>query len=57
MDIDFADDTRNRVIEYVRERYGEKCCQSNCYVRSIESERGNQRAGRVLGINLSEVER
>ncbi|MDK9700026.1 MAG: DNA polymerase III subunit alpha [bacterium] len=57
MDIDFADDQRNIVIDYVRERYGAGAVSQIATFGSLKAKGAIRDTGRVLGINLADVER
>jgi len=57
MDIDFADDSRSVVIDYVRERYGANAVSQIATFGKLKAKGAIRDAGRVLGINLADVER
>ncbi len=57
MDIDFADDSRGIVIEYVRERYGASAVSQIATFGTMKAKAAIRDAGRVLAINLTDVER
>ena len=56
IDVDFADDQRGEVIEYVKEKYGnDAVCQIVTY-NTLSSRQVLKDVGRVLGFKINEVE-
>src|SRR5947209_4628672 len=57
LDIDFSDDGRERVIQYVREKYGEKSVAQIITFGSMLARSVVRDVGRVMGFALPEVDR
>ncbi len=57
LDIDFSDDGRERVIQYVRNKYGEKSVAQIITFGSMLARLVVRDVGRVMGFPLSEVDR
>ncbi|MBP9699577.1 MAG: DNA polymerase III subunit alpha, partial [Elusimicrobia bacterium] len=57
LDIDFSDDGREKVIAYVRSKYGETCVAQIITFGSMLARMVVRDVGRVLGIPLQEVDR
>ena len=57
LDIDFSDDGREKVIAYVRSKYGEACVAQIITFGSMLARLVVRDVGRVLGIPLQEVDR
>jgi DNA polymerase-3 subunit alpha len=57
LDIDFSDDGREKVIAYVRQKYGEACVAQIITFGSMLARSVVRDVGRVLGIPLPEVDR
>jgi DNA polymerase-3 subunit alpha len=57
LDIDFSDDGREKVIEYVRHKYGEACVAQIITFGSMLARLVVRDVGRVLDIPLPEVDR
>ncbi|MCX5797818.1 MAG: DNA polymerase III subunit alpha [Elusimicrobia bacterium] len=57
LDIDFADTGRERVIEYVRQKYGEKNVAQIITFGSLGAKLVVRDVGRVLGVPLPEVDK
>ncbi len=55
IDIDFADDKRERVIEYVKEKYGEESVAQIVTFGKLSSRAALTDVGRVLGVPLSTI--
>ena len=55
IDIDFADDKRNDVIEYVREKYGSKCVSQIITFNRLSSKMVLRDVARVLNIPIPTV--
>ncbi|HAV22154.1 MAG TPA: DNA polymerase III subunit alpha [Bacteroidetes bacterium] len=56
IDIDFADDKRDKVIEYVRAKYGENSVSQIITFGTLSSRAVLKDVGRVLGIPLSTID-
>ncbi|MBI3189497.1 MAG: DNA polymerase III subunit alpha, partial [Ignavibacteriales bacterium] len=56
IDVDFADDGRDRVIEYVREKYGADSVSQIITFGSLSSRAVLKDVGRVIGVPLSTTE-
>ena len=56
IDVDFADDKRDKVINYVREKYGEDCVAQIITFGTLSSKAVLKDVGRVLGVPLNVVE-
>jgi DNA polymerase-3 subunit alpha len=56
IDVDFADDKRDQVIQYVRERYGEDSVAQIITFGTLASRAVLKDVGRVLGIPLSTID-
>jgi DNA polymerase-3 subunit alpha len=56
IDVDFADNTRERVIKYVREKYGENSVAQIVTFGTLSARAALKDVGRVLGIPLSTVD-
>jgi DNA polymerase-3 subunit alpha len=56
IDVDFADDKRERVIEYVKEKYGENSVAQIITFGTLLSRAVLKDVGRVLGVSLGTVE-
>jgi len=57
LDIDFSDDGRERVIQYVRQKYGETCVAQIITYGSMLARGVVRDVGRVLDMPLSEVDK
>jgi DNA polymerase-3 subunit alpha len=57
LDIDFSDDGREKVIAYVRNKYGEACVAQIITFGSMLARMVVRDVGRALGIPLTEVDR
>ncbi|MBI3292532.1 MAG: DNA polymerase III subunit alpha, partial [Elusimicrobia bacterium] len=57
LDIDFSDDGRERVISYVRQKYGETNVAQIITFGSLQARLVVRDVGRVLGVPLPEVDR
>ncbi|GAB1429568.1 DNA polymerase III subunit alpha [Ignavibacteria bacterium] len=55
IDVDFSDDKRNVVIEYVKEKYGNDSVAQIITFGTLSSRAALKDVGRVLGIQLSEI--
>jgi DNA polymerase III subunit alpha len=56
IDIDFADNKRERVIEYVKNKYGEKSVAQIVTFGTMSARAALKDVGRVLGIQLSVID-
>jgi DNA polymerase-3 subunit alpha len=56
IDVDFADDKREQVIQYVREKYGEHSVSQIVTFGTLSSRAVLKDVGRVLGIPLSTID-
>ncbi len=56
IDVDFADNKRDLVIKYVKEKYGEKTVAQIITFGTLSSKAVLKDVGRVLGIELSKLE-
>jgi DNA polymerase-3 subunit alpha len=56
IDIDFADNKRERVIEYVKKKYGEKSVAQIVTFGTMSARAALKDVGRVLGIQLSIID-
>ncbi len=56
IDIDFADDQREKVIEYVRKKYGEESVSQIITFGTLSTRAVIKDVGRVLGIPLSTID-
>ena len=56
IDIDFADNKRDRVIEYVKKKYGEKSVAQIVTFGTMSARAALKDVGRVLGIQLSVID-
>ena len=57
IDIDFADDQRQTVIEYCREKYGRDCVAQTITFGTMGSKSVIRDVGRVMGLSYGEVDR
>ena len=57
IDIDFADDQRQIVIEYCREKYGRDCVAQTITFGTMGSKSVIRDVGRVMGLSYGEVDR
>lgn len=57
IDIDFAEDRREEVIEYVRQKYGEDRVAQIITFSTLKARAATRDAGRVLGFSYSYVDR
>ncbi len=57
IDIDFDDDGRERVLEYVREKYGDKNVAHICTFGTMATKSSIRDVARVLNLPLSEADR
>ncbi len=57
IDVDFADDQRGEVIEYVKEKYGNDAVCQIVTFNTLSSRAVLKDVGRVLGFSINEVER
>ena len=55
LDIDFSDDGRERVVQYVREKYGSNRVANIITYGTIKAKSAIKDVGRVMGIPLAEV--
>ncbi len=55
IDIDFNDETRDRVIDYVRKKYGDECVAQIITFGKLSSRAVLKDVGRVLGVELSKI--
>jgi len=56
IDIDFADNKREKVIEYVKQKYGEKSVAQIATFGTMSARAALKDVGRVLGIQLSVID-
>ena len=56
IDIDFADNKRERVIDYVKNKYGEKSVAQIVTFGTMSARAALKDVGRVLGIQLSVID-
>ena len=56
-DIDFCNENRQRVIQYVRDKYGEKCVSQIITFGSMKARNAIRDVGRVMGVPLPDVDR
>ncbi|MFN0159018.1 MAG: DNA polymerase III subunit alpha [Bacteroidota bacterium] len=56
IDVDFADDKRDKVIEYVRQKYGEHSVSQIITFGTLSSRAVLKDVGRVLGVPLSTID-
>ncbi|MEO8376545.1 MAG: DNA polymerase III subunit alpha [Candidatus Sumerlaeota bacterium] len=57
IDVDFSDDRRAEVIEYVRRKYGDDCVCQIVTFGTMKAKNAIRDVGRVLGIDLKTVDR
>ena len=57
IDIDFADDRRADVIEYVRKKYGQRCRGADHHFRHDGRQKVVRDVGRVMGLSYGECDR
>jgi len=57
IDIDFADDRREQVIDYVKEKYGKDCVSQIITFSRMKAKAAIRDVGRVLGLSFGEVDR
>ncbi|MCX7871675.1 MAG: DNA polymerase III subunit alpha [Verrucomicrobiae bacterium] len=57
IDIDFADDRRNDVIEYVRNKYGRDCVAQIITFGTMGAKMAIRDVGRVMGLSYDECDR
>jgi len=57
IDIDFCDETREEIIKFVKEKYGEKSVAQIVTFGKLSSKAVLQDVGRVLGIHYSDISR
>lgn len=57
IDIDFADDRRNDVIEYVRNKYGRDCVAQIITFGTLGAKQVVRDVGRVMGLSYDECDR
>lgn len=57
IDVDFSDDRRAEVIEYVRRKYGEDCVCQIVTFGTMKAKNAIRDVGRVLGVDLKTVDR
>ncbi len=57
IDIDFSDERRAEVIEYVREKYGDDCVAQIVTFGTMKAKAAIRDVGRVLGIELKKVDK
>lgn len=57
IDIDFSDDRRAEVIEYVRQKYGDECVAQIVTFGTMKAKAAIRDVGRVHGIDLKKVDR
>lgn len=55
IDIDFADDRRDEVLDYVRQRYGEERVAQICTFGTMAARAAIKDVGRVLGLSFAEM--
>ena len=56
IDVDFADDKRDRVVDYVRQKYGENSVAQIVTFGTLSTRAVLRDVGRVLGVPLSTIE-
>ncbi len=57
IDVDFSDERRGEVIEYVRKKYGEECVCQIVTFGTMKAKNAIRDVGRVLGVELKQVDR
>lgn len=57
IDIDFSDDRRSEVIDYVQQKYGEKCVAQIVTFGTMKAKGAIRDVGRVLGTELKTVDK
>ncbi len=57
IDIDFADDRRELVIDYVKEKYGKDCVSQIITFSRMKAKAAIRDVGRVLGLSFGEADR
>lgn len=57
IDIDFSDDRRTEVIEYVRKKYGDDCTAQIVTFGTMKAKGAIRDVGRALGVELKEVDK
>lgn len=57
IDIDFADDRRELVIDYVKNKYGKDCVSQIITFSRMKAKAAIRDVGRVLGLSFGEVDR
>ncbi|MAE71855.1 MAG: DNA polymerase III subunit alpha [Gemmatimonadetes bacterium] len=57
IDIDFADDRREMVIDYVKEKYGKDCVSQIITFSRMKAKAAIRDVGRVLGLSFGEADR
>tara|TARA_Y100001934_G_scaffold271573_1_gene358309 strand:+ start:1227 stop:4817 length:3591 start_codon:yes stop_codon:yes gene_type:complete len=57
IDIDFADDRRQEIIEYVRRKYGEECVAQIITFGTMGAKAAVRDVGRAMGMGFSETDR
>ena len=57
VDLDFADQRRDEIIEYVRQRFGERSVAQIITFGRVKARMAIKDVGRVLGLSYSEVDR
>ncbi|MCC5876041.1 MAG: DNA polymerase III subunit alpha [Candidatus Sumerlaeia bacterium] len=57
IDVDFSNEGRGEVIEYVRKKYGEKCVAQIVTFGTMKAKAAIRDVGRALGIELKRVDR
>lgn len=55
IDVDFADEDRDRVLEYVRKKYGADRVAQICTFGTMAARAAVKDAGKALGIPFSEM--
>ncbi|MFO7639254.1 MAG: DNA polymerase III subunit alpha [bacterium] len=57
VDIDFADDRRQEIVNYIRERYGEDTVAQTITFGTMQSRAAVRDVGRVMDVPIAEVDR
>ena len=57
IDIDFHDEGRERVIEYVREKYGAECVAQIITFGRLKARAVVRDVGRVMGLSYGDVDK
>jgi len=56
IDVDFSDERRGEVIEYVRKKYGEECVSQIVTFGTMQAKAAIRDVGRVMGLELKRVD-